>query len=72
MLNFFERGPGMETKTRDADLTDFCLVLTPTVSAPGRAAGAIRNTRIARASGTNVLMVRQVREHLGAYPTRPV
>lgn len=30
------------------------------------------DTRIARACGTNVLMVRQVRERLGAYPTRPV
>jgi hypothetical protein len=30
------------------------------------------DTRIARACGTNVLMVRQVRERLGVYPTRPV
>jgi hypothetical protein len=30
------------------------------------------DTRIARACGANVLMVRQVRERLGAYPTRPV
>jgi hypothetical protein len=30
------------------------------------------DTRIARASGTNVIVVRQVRERLGAYPTRPV
>jgi hypothetical protein len=30
------------------------------------------DTRIARACGTNVTMVRQVRERLGAYPTRPV
>ena len=30
------------------------------------------DTRVARACGTNVLMVRQVRERLGAYPTRPV
>jgi hypothetical protein len=30
------------------------------------------DTRIARACGTNVLLVRQVRERLGAYPTRPV
>ena len=30
------------------------------------------DTRIARASGTNVVLVRQVRERLGAYPTRPV
>lgn len=30
------------------------------------------DTRIARACGTNVVMVRKVRERLGAYPTRPV
>jgi hypothetical protein len=30
------------------------------------------DTRVARASGTNVLMVRRVRERLGVYPTRPV
>jgi hypothetical protein len=30
------------------------------------------DTRIARACGTNVVVVRQVRERLGAYPTRPV
>jgi hypothetical protein len=30
------------------------------------------DTRIARACGTNVIIVRQVRERLGAYPTRPV
>jgi hypothetical protein len=30
------------------------------------------DTRIARATGTNVVLVRQVRERLGAYPTRPV
>ena len=30
------------------------------------------DTRIARACGTNVMIVRQVRERLGAYPTRPV
>jgi hypothetical protein len=30
------------------------------------------DTRVARACGTNVLMVRQVRERLGTYPTRPV
>ncbi|HKH42406.1 MAG TPA: hypothetical protein VKA41_11195 [Solirubrobacterales bacterium] len=30
------------------------------------------DTRIARASGTNVLLVRQIRERLGVYPTRPV
>jgi hypothetical protein len=30
------------------------------------------DTRIARACGTNVTVVRQVRERLGAYPTRPV
>jgi len=30
------------------------------------------DTRIARACGTNVVMVRQVRERLGVYPTRPV
>jgi hypothetical protein len=30
------------------------------------------DTRVARATGTNVLLVRQVRERLGAYPTRPV
>lgn len=30
------------------------------------------DTRIARVCGTNVIMVRQVRERLGAYPTRPV
>ena len=30
------------------------------------------DTRIARASGTNVVLVRRVRERLGAYPTRPV
>ncbi len=29
------------------------------------------DTRIARACGTNVMVVRQVRERLGAYPTRP-
>jgi hypothetical protein len=32
----------------------------------------LRDTRIARASGTNVVLVKQVRERLGAYPTRPV
>jgi hypothetical protein len=30
------------------------------------------DTRIARACGTNVIVVRKVRERLGAYPTRPV
>ena len=30
------------------------------------------DTRIARACGTNVTVVRQVRDRLGAYPTRPV
>lgn len=30
------------------------------------------DTRIARACGTNVVLVRQVRQRLGAYPTRPV
>lgn len=30
------------------------------------------DTRVARACGANVLMVRQVRERLGVYPTRPV
>ncbi|MGA8219656.1 MAG: hypothetical protein WB771_13925 [Solirubrobacterales bacterium] len=30
------------------------------------------DTRIARASETNVVVVRQVRERLGVYPTRPV
>jgi hypothetical protein len=30
------------------------------------------DTRIARACGTNVIVVRQVRERVGAYPTRPV
>jgi len=30
------------------------------------------DTRIARACKTNVTTVRQVRERLGAYPTRPV
>jgi hypothetical protein len=30
------------------------------------------DTRIARACGTNVILVRQVRERLGVYPTRPV
>ena len=30
------------------------------------------DTRIARACGTNVIVVRQVRERLGEYPTRPV
>lgn len=30
------------------------------------------DTRIARACGTNVALVRGVRERLGAYPTRPV
>ena len=30
------------------------------------------DTRVARACGTNVLLVRQVRERLGVYPTRPV
>jgi hypothetical protein len=29
------------------------------------------DTRVARACGANVLVVRQVRERLGAYPTRP-
>jgi hypothetical protein len=30
------------------------------------------DTRIARACVTNIVVVRQVRERLGAYPTRPV
>jgi hypothetical protein len=30
------------------------------------------DTRVARASGTNVLMVRRVRERLGVDPTQPV
>jgi hypothetical protein len=30
------------------------------------------DTRVARATGTNVLLVRRVRERLGVYPTRPV
>jgi hypothetical protein len=30
------------------------------------------DTRVARACGTSVLVVRQVRERLGVYPTRPV
>ena len=30
------------------------------------------DTRIARACGTNVVLVKQVRERLEAYPTRPV
>ena len=30
------------------------------------------DTRIARACGTNIIVVKQVRERLGAYPTRPV
>jgi hypothetical protein len=30
------------------------------------------DTRVARATGANVLLVRQVRERLSAYPTRPV
>jgi hypothetical protein len=30
------------------------------------------DTRIARACGTNVIVVRKVRERLGVYPTRPV
>ena len=30
------------------------------------------DTRVARACGTNVVMVRNVRERLGVYPTRPV
>jgi hypothetical protein len=30
------------------------------------------DTRIARACGTNVILVRQVRERIGVYPTRPV
>jgi len=30
------------------------------------------DTRIARTCGTNIFVVRQVRERLGAYPTRPV
>jgi hypothetical protein len=30
------------------------------------------DTRVARACGTNVVLVKQVRERLGAYPTRPV
>lgn len=29
------------------------------------------DTRVARACGTHVVVVRQVRERLGAYPTRP-
>ncbi len=29
------------------------------------------DTRIARACGTDVWVVREVRERLGAYPTRP-
>jgi hypothetical protein len=29
------------------------------------------DTRVARACGTNVVVVREVRERLGAYPTRP-
>jgi hypothetical protein len=29
------------------------------------------DTRVARACGTNVILVRQVRERLGSYPTRP-
>jgi hypothetical protein len=29
------------------------------------------DTRIARACSTNVVVVRQVRERLGAFPTRP-
>ena len=29
------------------------------------------DTRVARACGTNVMVVRQVRERLGLYPTRP-
>jgi hypothetical protein len=30
------------------------------------------DTRIARASGTNVILVKRVRDRLGSYPTRPV
>jgi hypothetical protein len=30
------------------------------------------DTRVARACSTNVIVVRQVRERLGAFPTRPV
>jgi hypothetical protein len=30
------------------------------------------DTRIARATGTNVVLVRRVRERLGVYPMRPV
>jgi hypothetical protein len=30
------------------------------------------DTRVARACGTNVILVRKVRERLGVYPTRPV
>jgi hypothetical protein len=30
------------------------------------------DTRVARSCGTNVILVRQVRERLGIYPTRPV
>jgi hypothetical protein len=30
------------------------------------------DTRIARLCGTNVIVVRRVRERLGVYPTRPV
>ena len=30
------------------------------------------DTRVARSCGTNVALVRKVRERLGAYPTRPV
>jgi hypothetical protein len=34
--------PGMKPKTQARDANEFCLVLTPTMSAPGRASEAIR------------------------------
>jgi hypothetical protein len=41
MPDLLNKGRRMETKTRGADLTDFCLVLTPTLTAADRASEAI-------------------------------
>ena len=68
----------MADKTRDVavngdDLPAWCkqadaegLVELELTRAPDRC-----DTRVARACGTNVMVVRQVRERLGAYPIRP-
>jgi hypothetical protein len=42
MLDFAASGPGMVTKTQAPDANEFCLVLTPTLSAPVRAREATR------------------------------